>query len=119
MSEIAIDELAARLDELPVLDVRAREEYDGSSAPPAIRARATSPAPSTSTLDELMLLDERRAARAPRLPSGRRGRRLLPQRLALGRSPSRSCAGSGYDARNYAARGTSGRGASSRRAPRA
>ena len=31
---IAIDELAARLAELPVLDVRTRSEYDGSAGKP-------------------------------------------------------------------------------------
>lgn len=34
MSEIAIEELAERLGELPVLDVRGRGEFDGSAGKP-------------------------------------------------------------------------------------
>ena len=83
VSDIEIDELAARLGEVPVLDVRTTAEYDGTAASRATRARGTSRVRATSTSTRLMELDRRRcecgSARA-----GRRGRGVLPQRLALG-----------------------------------
>ncbi len=105
-----IDELAARLDEVLLLDVRTPQEYDGTRWP-ALRPAAGPhsrraeprrlPARWSSTPDELA----RRAAASRRA----RDRRVLPQRLALAIWRRRRCARTATTRATTSARGTSGR----------
>ena len=48
MSDIDLEELSGRLGEVPVIDVRRPEEYDGTFGARAIRGRATFPERSIS-----------------------------------------------------------------------
>ena len=63
MSEIEIDELAARLGEVAILDVRAPSEYDGSFGAPCDPRQGHIPGARNLQVEELVALtdDEARA----------------------------------------------------------
>jgi thiosulfate/3-mercaptopyruvate sulfurtransferase len=63
VSDIALDELAARLDELAILDVRTSSEYDGSLGAPCDPRQGHIPGAAHLDLQEMMVLgaDELRA----------------------------------------------------------
>lgn len=64
MTEIAIDELASRLDEIAVVDVRSRAEYDGSAGAPCDPRQGHVPGARNLDVSRLLELspDEVRAA---------------------------------------------------------
>jgi thiosulfate/3-mercaptopyruvate sulfurtransferase len=98
--EIGIEELARRLEELTVVDVRALEEFDGRLGAPCDPRQGHIPGAIHLELEELLLLDA--AAVGARLG-------LTPGQevVAYCHSGSRSgvavgiLAGHGYAARNY------------------
>ena len=100
MSEIALEELVRRLGELPVLDVRARHEYDGSAGKPCDPRQGHIPGARNLDVYRLMELspDEVRAELA--LDEG-------AEVVAYCHSGARSAIATqllrslGYDARNY------------------
>jgi thiosulfate/3-mercaptopyruvate sulfurtransferase len=63
VSDIAVDELAARLEELSILDVRTSGEYDGSLGAPCDPRQGHIPGARHLDLQEMMVLgrDELRA----------------------------------------------------------
>ena len=84
MSEIEAEELARRLGELAVIDVRGPGEYDGSFGAPCDPRQGHIPGALNLDLQELMLLSDAGAAGTARAAGRGRARRLLPQRLPLG-----------------------------------
>jgi thiosulfate/3-mercaptopyruvate sulfurtransferase len=100
VSEISIDELVGRLDELTVIDVRAASEYDGSLGAPCDPRQGHIPGARHHDLAELSMLDG----------SGLRALLALPEGsevVAYCHSGSRSAIavellrGAGFAARNY------------------
>jgi len=98
---IELAELSRRLDELPLLDVRRREEFDGTHGAPCDPRQGHIPGALNLPVEELLDLDE------PAL----RARLALPRGAEVAvycHSGSRShlavqaLRGLGYDARNYA-----------------
>jgi thiosulfate/3-mercaptopyruvate sulfurtransferase len=101
MSDIGIDELAARLDEFVVIDVRSAAEYDGTYGAPCDPRQGHIPGAVNLHVDEMMMLpdDELR---------GRLGLAQGAEVVAYCHSGARSSlavqllARLGYEARNYA-----------------
>ena len=84
VSDIELDELAGRLGDVALVDVRDIAEFDGSGGKPCDPRQGHIPGARHLDVYELMAMTQVRRARAAR-PRARRGdRRLLPQRLALG-----------------------------------
>ena len=99
MSDIALDELASRLGELTVVDVRAPAEYDGTRGAPCDPRQGHIPGAINVEVQELMLLG----------PEGLRDRlgELGAEVVCYCHSGSRSALAVqalvhfGYNARNY------------------
>ena len=116
MSDIALDELAARLGELAILDVRTSSEYDGSLGAPCDPRQGHIPGAAHLDLQEMMLLgrDELRA----RLGLADGARWSSTATAAPARAwPPRSWPGSDSRRGTTRAPGTSGRAASFRSRP--
>ncbi len=118
MSDIGIDELAARLGEVPILDVRRPEEYDGSFGSPCDPRQGHIPGAVNLSVDELMILSETEARERVGLPEGAEvvaychsGSRSALAVQILGRSATLPA--------TTPARGTSGREPSCRSTPEA
>jgi thiosulfate/3-mercaptopyruvate sulfurtransferase len=100
VSEIAIDELAARLGELAVVDVRTPEEYDGSRGQPCDPRQGHIPGARNLDIYRLMELDRGRI-------DARLGIEPGAEVVAYCHSGARSAIATqilralGYDARNY------------------
>ena len=101
MSElIEIEELAARLGEVAVIDVRRPEEYDGSFGAPCDPRQGHIPGAVNLNVDELVFLSGDELRERVGLPEG-------AEVVAYCHSGSRSAAAVqilrsvGYDARNY------------------
>ncbi len=100
MSEISIDELAERLGEVPVLDVRTTAEYDGSGGQPCDPRQGH--IPGARNLDVYRLMEM-----APDAIEAELGLESGAEVVAYCHSGSRSAMAVqilralGYDARNY------------------
>jgi len=100
VSDIGLDELVSRLDELPLIDVRAPSEYDGSFGAPCDPRQGHIPGARLLHLDEMMTLRDDELRDRLGLAEG-------AELVAYCHSGSRSAlavqilAGLGYDARNY------------------
>jgi thiosulfate/3-mercaptopyruvate sulfurtransferase len=100
VSEIAIDELAGRLGEVPLLDVRARSEFDGTAGKPCDPRQGHIPSARNIDISLLMQLDPEQIASALGAGPGE-------EVVAYCHSGSRSAIATqmlralGYDARNY------------------
>jgi thiosulfate/3-mercaptopyruvate sulfurtransferase len=100
MSEIAIDELARRLGEVPLVDVRARSEFDGSAGKPCDPRQGHIPTARNVDISLLMQLDPEQIVTALGAAPG-------DEVVAYCHSGSRSAIATqmlralGYDARNY------------------
>ena len=100
MSEIAIDELASRLGEVPVLDVRTRAEFDGSAGNPCDPRQGHIPGARNVDVSRLMQLSPAEIEAALGIGPG-------DEIVAYCHSGSRSeiatqlLRGLGYEARNY------------------
>jgi len=100
MREIAIDELAARLGEVAILDVRATYEYDGSAGKPCDPRQGHIPGARHFDVYKLMELDRERVITELGLEPG-------SEVVAYCHSGSRSAIAAqmlralGFDARNY------------------
>jgi thiosulfate/3-mercaptopyruvate sulfurtransferase len=100
VSEIEAEELARRLGELPVLDVRTPSEYDGSFGSPCDPRQGHIPGAVNLDLQELMRLPDDELRERLALPRG-------AEVVAYCHSGSRSATAVqilralGYDARNY------------------
>lgn len=100
MNEIAIDELARRLGELTVLDVRTRAEYDGSAGKPCDPRQGHIPAARNVEVYVLMQMTTDALHRELGLEQG-------AELVAYCHSGSRSAIATqvlrslGYEARNY------------------
>ena len=100
MSDIAIDELAVRLGELAVLDVRRPEEYDGSFGSPCDPCQGHIPGAVNLSVEELMVLPDDEVRTRLGLPDG-------AEMVAYCHSGSRSALAVqilqrlGYSPRNY------------------
>jgi thiosulfate/3-mercaptopyruvate sulfurtransferase len=70
VSDITIDELAARLDELALLDVRSAAEYDGSYGAPCDPRQGHIPGAVNLHVEEMMLLPDDDLRARLRLPPG-------------------------------------------------
>ena len=70
MTDIAIDELAARLGELAVLDVRRPEEYDGSFGSACDPRQGHIPGAVNLSVEELMVLSDDEVRTRLGLPDG-------------------------------------------------
>lgn len=101
MSEIGLDELAARLGELTVLDVRAPHEYDGSFGAPCDPRQGHIPGAVNLHVEEMIVLGDEELRARIGLPAG-------AEVVAYCHGGSRSAlaveilARLGYSARNYA-----------------
>ena len=100
MSDIDLSELVARLGEVLVLDVRRVEEYDGTLGNMCDPRQGHIPGAVHLPIEEMVFLSDDELRERLGLADGRRGRRVLPQRVALGNRGANS-QGLGYDARNY------------------
>jgi thiosulfate/3-mercaptopyruvate sulfurtransferase len=100
VSEIALEELARRLDEVAVLDVRTRAEFDGTAGSPCDPRQGHIPGARHLDVYRLMELPPEEAREAVGLPGG-------AEVVAYCHSGSRSAIATqvlrslGYDARNY------------------
>ncbi|HVU77774.1 MAG TPA: rhodanese-like domain-containing protein [Gaiellaceae bacterium] len=100
MSEIGLEELARRLDEVAILDVRTRAEYDGSAGSPCDPRQGHIPGARHLDVYRLMELPPEEAREAVGLADG-------AEVVAYCHSGSRSAIATqvlralGYDARNY------------------
>jgi thiosulfate/3-mercaptopyruvate sulfurtransferase len=100
LSEIGIDELAARLDEVFVLDVRTPQEYDGSGGQPCDPRQGHIPGARNLDVYRLLETTETELRDELSLPEG-------AEIVAYCHSGSRSELATqalralGYDARNY------------------
>ena len=100
MSDIAIDELAARLAAPSVLDVRSRSEYDGTGGSPCDPRQGHIPGARNVEIYTLMQLEPDQIAAAIGVRQGE-------EVIAYCHSGSRSAIATqmlralGYDARNY------------------
>ena len=100
MSEIAIEELSTRLDEVFVLDVRTRSEFDGSAGQPCDPRQGHIPGARNVDISRLLELSREEIAAALGLAPG-------DEVVAYCHSGSRSAVatqllrGLGYAARNY------------------
>jgi thiosulfate/3-mercaptopyruvate sulfurtransferase len=100
MSEIAIEELSARLGEVPVLDVRTRAEFDGSAGQPCDPRQGHIPGARNVDISRLLELSPVEIESALGLGPG-------DEVVAYCHSGSRSAVatqmlrGLGYEARNY------------------
>src|SRR5438128_112598 len=70
MSEIHLDELSRRLGEVPVVDVRRPEEYDGSLGSPCDPRQGHIPGAFNFPVEELLALDEPELRACLGLPTG-------------------------------------------------
>jgi thiosulfate/3-mercaptopyruvate sulfurtransferase len=101
VSEIAVEELAARLGDVPVLDVRTPEEYDGTNGKPCDPRQGH--IPGARNLDVYRLMDM-----TPDDVAAELGLEPGAEVVAYCHSGSRSAMAVqalralGYDARNYA-----------------
>jgi thiosulfate/3-mercaptopyruvate sulfurtransferase len=101
MSDIDIDELAGRLGEVAILDVRAPGEYDGSFGAPCDPRQGHIPGARNLHVDELVRLSDNEARERVGLPAG-------SEVVAYCHSGARSqlavaiLTRLGFDARNYA-----------------
>lgn len=101
MSEIAVDELAGRLGEVVVLDVRTPPEYDGSGGQPCDPRQGHVPGARNVDVYRLMEMTPEEVHRELGLPEG-------AEVVAYCHSGSRSAIAVqllralGYEARNYA-----------------
>ena len=100
MSEIALEELRARLGEVAIVDVRASHEYDGSLGKPSDPRQGHIPGARSLDVYRLMELTPDDVHKALGLPAG-------AEVVAYCHSGSRSAMATqvlrslGYDARNY------------------
>jgi thiosulfate/3-mercaptopyruvate sulfurtransferase len=100
MTEIAIDELAGRLGELPLLDVRARSEFDGTAGKPCDPRQGHIPTARNIDISLLVQLEPEQIASALGAAPGE-------EVVAYCHSGARSAIATqmlralGYDARNY------------------
>jgi thiosulfate/3-mercaptopyruvate sulfurtransferase len=100
MTEIAIEELAARLGDLAILDVRSAHEYDGTLGKPCDPRQGHIPGARHVGIYELMQLDPNQIEVALGIEPG-------GELVAYCHSGSRSAIATqmlralGYDARNY------------------
>ena len=100
MNDIGIDELASRLEELTVLDVRAPEEYDGSLGAPCDPRQGHIPGALNLHVEEMLRLGDEELR-------GRIGLAAGAEVVAYCHSGARSAlavqvlARLGYAARNY------------------
>lgn len=100
MTDIDLEELARRLEELAVLDVRRPEEYDGTLGSPCDPRQGHIPGAVNLNVEEMMLLRDDEVRERLSLPDGAEvvaychsGTRSALAVQLLGRL--------GYDARNY------------------
>lgn len=70
MAEIAIDELARRIGEVTIIDVRAPSEYDGLYGAPCDPRQGHIPGARNIHVDELATLDDDAARTRVGLPTG-------------------------------------------------
>jgi thiosulfate/3-mercaptopyruvate sulfurtransferase len=100
VSEIAIEELSTRLDDVLVLDVRTRSEFDGSAGQPCDPRQGHIPGARNVDVSRLLELSREEIAAALGLEPGE-------EVVAYCHSGSRSAVatqllrGLGYEARNY------------------
>jgi thiosulfate/3-mercaptopyruvate sulfurtransferase len=100
MTDIDVDELARRLGQVPVIDVRRPEEYDGTFGAPCDPRQGHIPGAVNLDVQELMLLSADELRERLGLPEG-------AEVVAYCHSGSRSAMAVqilrslGYDARNY------------------
>ena len=100
MTEIAIDELAGRLGEVAIIDVRSRGEYDGTAGKPCDPRQGHIPGARHVDVYRLMELSPEHLRQALALPEG-------AEIVAYCHSGSRSAIAIqvlrslGYEARNY------------------
>ncbi len=100
MTEIAIEELAARLGEIAIVDVRTPQEYDGTLGQPCDPRQGHIPGARNVDVYQLMQLDPAQIEAAVGIEAG-------SEVVAYCHSGSRSAIAAqmlralGYDARNY------------------
>jgi thiosulfate/3-mercaptopyruvate sulfurtransferase len=101
VSDVALDELERRLGEVPLLDVRSAEEYEGTAGYPCDPRQGHIPGARNVELRELLAGGPDRVRALVGLPEG-------AEVVAYCHSGSRSAMAvetlraAGYDARNYA-----------------
>ena len=100
MTDIDLDELSRRLGEVPVVDVRRAEEYDGTLGSPCDPRQGHIPGAVNLPIEELVFMTDDEVRERLALPEG-------AEVVAYCHSGSRSATavqilrGLGFDARNY------------------